>query len=102
MPRPIITTSFTPRVKPVTQYSRPRQGGLMNLTCDTTLYTCDTILITCDATQIWMPLIDTLFSRPRYAAYVQDLTWSNVVDLSWELVEWISGTQVNKINTIYT
>ena len=102
MPRPTITTTYTPRVKPTTDYSTPRQWGLMNLTCDTTLFTCDTTLITCDATQTWMPLIETWYTRPRYASYIEDITWTNIVDLSWELVQWISGNQVNKIDTVYT
>ena len=102
MPRPIIVTTLTPRVKPTTQYSTPRSWSVMNLTCDTTLFTCDSALITCDATEVWMPSVTTAYNRPRYASYIEDLTWANVLDLTWNQVLWISGNQVNKIDTVYT
>lgn len=102
MARPIITTTFTPRVKPTTEYTRPREWGWTPFTCDTTLFTCDTTSFTCDKTSTWNMAIDTAYTRPRYASYVEDVTWANVLDLSWELVQWISGNQVNKIDTVYT
>ena len=96
--RPIITTIFTPRVKPTTEYTKPRMWS--TFTCDTTLFTCDTTSFTCDKTIF--AVITTAYTRPRYASYIEDVTWTNVLDLSWELVQWISGNQVNKIDTVYT
>jgi hypothetical protein len=53
-------------------------------------------------TEIGMPAISSSYTRPRKNKYVQDLTWANILDLSWNLVKWISGNDVNKINTVYT
>lgn len=102
MPRPTITTTYTPRVKPTTDYSRPRQWGLMNLTCDTTLFTCDNTLITCDATQTWMPFIETWYTRPRKIAVLEFENWDLFELENWELLlaEW--GLTSNIIQTIYT
>ena len=96
--RPTITTVFTPRVKPTTDYTRPREASIF--TCDTIEFTCDTTSFTCDKTLF--ANISTSFSRPRYAKYVEDITGSNILDLSWELVQWISGNDTNKIDTVYT
>lgn len=101
MPRPQITTTYTPRVKPTTEYTTPRDWWV-NFTCDTTLFTCDTTSFTCDKVSTWGVVINTAYSRPRYSSYVEDLTWTIVVDVSWELVQWISGNQINKIETVYT
>lgn len=98
MPRPQITTVYTPRVKPTTQYTRPRE--LDCITWDEITYTWDNVPYTWDWTCFWW--VNTTYTRPRKAKYVQDLTWANILDLSWNQVQWISGNEVNKINTVYT
>lgn len=98
MTRPIINTVFTPRVKPTTTLERPREW--MCTTWDEATFTWDSTSLTWD--EFCTTIIITAFTRPRYASYVEDLTWANVFDLAWNLVEWISGNQVNKIDTVYT
>lgn len=102
MPRTPITTVYAPRVKPTTQYNRPRNWSIMPLRFDSTMWTFDSTEITFDMTEIGMPAISSSYTRPRKNKYVQDLTWANILDLSWNLVKWISGNDVNKINTVYT
>ncbi len=101
MPRVKPTTEYTPRVKPTTEYTTPRDWGTP-FTCDTTSFTCDTTSFTCDKVSTGGISINTSYTRPRYSYYVEDITWANVFDLSWELVQWISGNPVNKIDTVYT
>lgn len=98
MPRVKPNTIYTPRVKPTTVYTIPR---------DWFCYTWDTIPWTWEEANFsWddtcFNQVATNYSRPRYASYVEDITWANILDLSWELVQWISGNQVNKIDTVYT
>lgn len=97
MARPIITTTFTPRVKPSTNYTVPRTQDCV--TWDDVTTTWDSETRTWDG-MCW-PMV-TMYSRPRYASYVEDLTWINVFDLSWSEVLWISWNKVNKIDTVYT
>lgn len=96
------TTTFTPRVKPTTDYTRPRNWDLMSLTCDSTHFTCDTTLVTCDATMAWEPLIDTVYNRPRFAINLQAETWINLMFESWQDIwsEWRNEKQT--IQTVYT
>lgn len=97
------TTTYTPRVKPNTEYSKrsPLQSDLWYLITQLWILNTnnwDRILF-----HTWnFSEAPTVYSRPRYSSYVEDITWTNVFDLSWELVQWISGNQVNKIDTVYT
>ncbi len=103
MPRIKPTTTYTPRVKPSNTYTRPRESWQVEyITFDSTDITFDSLDFTFDMTQIGSESIATWYTRPRYSSYVEDITGTNVFDLSWELVQWISGNQVNKIDTVYT
>lgn len=51
---------------------------------------------------ILLEVLTSDYETPRYAKYVEDMTGANVFDLSWESVQWISGNEVNKIDTVYT
>lgn len=93
-----ITTVYTPRVKPTTNYMRPREWFCY--TWDNVPWTWDEANFSWD--ESCFDQIKTIMTSTRYAKYVQDLTWSNVFDLSWSLVQWISGSRNNKIVTPYT
>ena len=102
MPRVKPTTTFTPRSKPTTQYTKPRDReespvsfDSVQITFDSTEYTWDRIF-----EDLW-PLT-SIYSTPRYDKFVEDVTGANVLDLSWEQVLWISGARENRIVTIYT
>jgi len=96
MARTKPTTTYTPRTQPSTQYETTRWENflLQEDTFRLLLEDWGGILLE------W--LTETNYTRPRYASYVEDMTWANVFDLSWELVQWISWNQVNKIDTVYT
>lgn len=101
MPRNKPTTTFTPRVKPTTQYEKPRDReespvsfDSVEITFDSTQYTWDMIF-----EDLWP--ITSIFSTPRKDKFVEDTTGQNVLDLLWEQVLWISGNLVNKIDTIW-
>lgn len=97
MPRIKPTTTFTPRVKPTNEYTRPRWE--ICITWDQVTTTWDSETRTWDE-MCWV--LQTQYSTPRYWLFVEDLTWANVFDLAWESVQWISGNRTNKIDTIYT
>lgn len=101
MPRVKPNTTFTPRVKPSTEYTKPRDReeypvsfDSVEITFDSTEYTWDMIF-----EDLWP--ITSIFATPRKGFYVRGLTWENVFDLSWEQVLWIWGSKSNKIVTIY-
>lgn len=50
----------------------------------------------------WDTTLNTTFwDTPRYEAYLEDLTWDNVDDLTWSPVTWVSGIDANKIDTVW-
>lgn len=104
MPRIKPTTTFTPRNKPSTQYTKPREReeypvsfDSVEITFDSTDYTWDMIF------EDLGPLV-TVYSTPRKWYMIQDLTLEFVVDLSWEQVLSLQGTwnQSDVINTKWT
>lgn len=94
-------TILTPRVKPTTEYSTPRDRSNVPLTCDNVNITCDSTFITCDMISQDLWPITTLYNTPRKDKYLEDLRWINVLDLSWKQVLSISGNKVNKIDTLW-
>jgi len=95
------TTTFTPRTNPKTQYEKPRDReespvsfDSVQITFDSTEYTWDMIF-----EDLWP--ITSIYSTPRKAKYVIDTAMDFILDLSWEQVLWISGSNENKIITQY-
>lgn len=101
MPRTKPVTTFTARVKPSTTYERPRENMLSPISFDSTI-TFDSSNYTWDMISEWSGVLSSVYTTPRYAMYLRDITQQNVLDLSWEQVLWISGRRENKIVTIYT
>lgn len=102
MPRTPITTTFTPRNKPSTEYKKPRDRSEFPISFDSVEITFDSTEYTWDETfrDVW-PLT-SIYETPRKAMYARDVMEKNIFDLSWEQVLWISGSKENKIVTIYT
>lgn len=96
--RPTITTPFTPRVKPTTQYTRPREG--MCITWDEANFTWDSTNLTWD--ELCTTLIVTAFTRPRYASLLELENWINIQLENWVLLETEWGAKDNIIDTIFT
>lgn len=94
-------TVFTPRSKPTTTYTKPRDReeypvsfDSVEITFDSTGYTWDMIF-----EDLWP--ITSVFDTPRYWKYVKDLTWASIFDLLGEQVQWISGGRTNKVGTTW-
>lgn len=92
------TTVYTPRVKPTSTYTVPR---------DWFCYTWDTIPWTwAEANFSWddscADQINSSYTRPRKVAILQTEQWLNFELENWELLlaEW--GLTSNIIQTIYT
>lgn len=99
MPRTKPNTTFTKRVKATTTWLLPNYADYFTL--DTTAFTCDTTSFTCDKvieSITWWGLT-TAWDTQRYDTYVQDLIWTIVTDLEWELVLWISWCPTNIIQS---
>lgn len=103
-PRIKPTTTYTPRTKLSTTYSKPRDNSWVQyFTADNTTIMADTTLYTADVTILsaWGKLT-TSYTTPRYWKYLEDLLGNNIFDLVWNQVQWISGKRTNKIDTFYT
>lgn len=102
MPRVKPTTTFTPRSKPTTQYTKPRDREESPVSFDSVEWSFDSTEYTFDMIfeDLWP--ITSIYTTPRKAMYVRDVMEKNIFDLSWEQVLWISGSRDNKIVTIYT
>ena len=101
MARPIVTTSWTPRTVPTTEYTTPRDRSMSPVSFDSVEWSFDSTEISFDMTfrDLW-PLT-TAFSTPRYWQYVEDIVGNNVLDLLWEQVQWLTGGRTNKLDTFW-
>lgn len=90
MPRNKPSTTWGDRTPPTTSWTT----DILDLIWDTAIFTWDETELTWDQTSGF-----TAWMNTRYAFYVEDLTKTNVVDLTWEEVLWISGQETNKIDT---
>ena len=97
MPRTKPTTTYTPRTQPSTEYSTSRW---LSYLVQETFWKL--LLESWEGAILLESAINTSYSTPRYWLFVEDMTWANVFDLSWESVQWISGNRTNKIDTFYT
>ena len=102
MPRPKITTTFTGRVKPTTNYKKPRNRTESPVSFDSVEITFDSTQYTWDMTFEDLGILETLYKTPRSGLFLRDINQENVFDLSWEQVLWISGRRENRIITKYT
>ncbi len=96
-----INTVFTPRVKPSTTYTVPRDTNTEPFTFDSNDFTFDNDLFTWDMTLVTPWPIITSYSTPRYGSYIEDLLSHNISDLLEEQVQWLSGNRTNKIDTFW-
>ena len=97
MPRTIITTTFTGRTKPTTTLTSIRWDKIGYLLLETWFK----LLLEDWGWILLEDSINNVFSTPRYAKYLEDLIWNNVFDLTWNTVTWISGSNVNKLDTFW-
>jgi hypothetical protein len=99
MPRIKPTTVFTPRTKPTTEYTKPRDRSEYPVSFDSVEITFDSTVYTWDLTfeNLW-PLT-TIYTTPRKIALLELENWLDFVLESWEviLLEW--GAKKNIINT---
>lgn len=98
MPRTSPTTNWTPRTSPSTSWANPRESADV-IAFDSTEITFDADVFTFDQT---LTEVATTWDNPRYALYVEDLTLINVTDLLWADVTWVSWTETNILDTIWT
>jgi len=92
-----ITTSWTPRTKPTTNWDCMR--CLDPQTCDTTEITCDSTLFTCDITFTWG--IQTSWGTPRKEALISLANDENYLFADWERVELAWWIETNILKTIW-
>lgn len=102
MPRPTINTVFTPRTKPSTVYTKPRDREESPVSFDSVDITFDSTQYTWDMTFEGLWPITSIFESPRYWKFLEDLNGNNVVDLLWNQVQWITGGRTNKIDTFWS
>lgn len=103
MPRTIPTTTWNDRTKPTSTWVVPRDIEISDpVSFDSTVITFDSTVYTWDRTAGNFRPIATTWDDPRYAGIVEDLDWINIFDLTGESVLWISGRDVNVIDTIWT
>jgi len=95
MPRTPITTVITWRTKPTTNFVVSRSK--LDYLIQESLWKL--LLESWDWALLLESAINTSYNTPRYALYVEDLTWDNVEDLTWALVTWVSWDRTNKIDT---
>lgn len=95
------TTILTPRVKPTTEYTTPRDRSNIPLTCDNVNITCDSTLITCDmvSQDLW-PIV-TLYNTPRKIAYLETENGLQIFTEDNELILLEAGVKNNIIQTIW-
>jgi len=97
MPRPQITTTFTPRVKPTTDWNCPR--CIKPRTWDTTEIKFDSTLFTFDVTATWG--LQTSWGTPRKEALITLADDSIYLFADSERVELAGGAESNILKTIW-
>jgi len=93
MPRSKPTTNWWDRTPPVTWWTKSRAISVL---WSETVFPWEVDFFP------WQFVIEELITNwdnSRYNLFLEDLTWANILDLSWEQVLWISGNEVNKIDT---
>jgi len=98
MPRTSPTTTWSPRTSPSTTWARARELSAV-LTFDSTEITFDSNIFTFDQT---LTDVTTAWNNPRYGLYVEDVSFANVQDLTGVDVTWVSWTETNILDTIWT
>lgn len=94
MPRITPTTTWNERTWKSTTWQQPR--WIDCLTWDEAVFSWNEAVFSWDSTCDWLI---TIWWEPRTGFFIEDLTKTNIVDLSWEPVLWISWNSTNKIDT---
>lgn len=99
MPRNPITTTFTPRSKPTTQYTKPRDREESPVSFDSVEITFDSEEYTWDMTfeDLWP--ITSIYSTPRKISLLELENWLNFELENDSILELEWGIKSNIIDT---